>query len=80
MQMAMRGFKGRTLPASRSSTPLEIRGHFHIQGSQIVGDEVGCAPSWIADIFDRDEKVESVSFNYKNHGVVFSRPSCGTLA
>lgn len=69
---AMRGFRGRTVHASHSSTPLTVQGHWHTQGPQVVGGEGG-APEWVADAFDDNPNLEFIAIGTKTAGVVYGR-------
>lgn len=73
-QFAMRGSSRRAVPVAHSYKALEIRGHFNIQGPGLVGDEEGCVPEWIWDLFQANPDIESISINRADHGSVYSRP------
>lgn len=68
---ALKGNKEKQVNAAYSSTPLEIKGTFNIQGPQIVGDDEGCAPNWVYEMFKANPNLQSISLNLTHSGVVF---------
>lgn len=68
---ALKGHAGTIYHGAHSRTPLEIRGHFHIQGPQPVGD--GGVPKWVSDAFDAMPHMTRIALSSKTGGVVWSR-------
>lgn len=59
--------------SSHSSTPIEIKGHWHVRGPQDTGDSNhGNAPAWLDKVFE-DKEVVAVAIERKNGGVVYAR-------
>lgn len=74
VRFAMKGNKAaRTFHGAHSSTPLEIKGHWHIQGPQPVAD-AGGVPVWAADLFDSLPDLVQIALSTKTGGVVWTRP------
>ena len=74
MTFALKGNHSRTIPASHSTTELEISGHWHVQGPQVVGG-AGGAPQWVYDLFKEDPRIKNVAISYEDGGVVWGRPA-----
>lgn len=55
-----------------STTTLEIKGQFYMQGPQAIGTDGG-APQWIADYFVANPKIETIALSGKSKGVVYGR-------
>jgi hypothetical protein len=70
---AMRGNKERTFYGAHSSKPLEIKGHWHMQGPQPVAD-AGGVPGWAADLFDSRPDLMQIALSTKQGGVLWTRP------
>ena len=71
ISVAMKGYKGKIVGSAYSNTKLEIKGRFHFQGPQTVGDEGG-APEWIYELFKLNPDIEAIAINRENSGVVYT--------
>jgi len=69
---AVRGFRGRTVHASYSSTPLDVKGTWHLRGPQPVGG-AGGAPEWVVDVFEANPLVQFIAVGTEMNGVVYGR-------
>ena len=70
---ALKGYKGRTCHSAHSYKPVEIRGHFNMQGPQVCGGEGG-VPDWVVAAFDANPKSQTIAANTEKHGTVWQRP------
>lgn len=68
----MRNYKRRTIHGAHSTGPLEIRGHFHLQGNQPI-DNDGGVPQWVADYLEQHTDVTSIAISGKHYSVVWTR-------
>ena len=71
MKFALKGNKERKVAAAHSRTKMAIKGHFTIQGPQIVGGDGG-APEWVYDLFENNPHVEEVALNFSEGGVLYA--------
>lgn len=70
LSFTLKGYKGKTVRSAFSRIRLEIKGHFHIQGPQPVGEEGG-APEWVYELFKLDPDIEEIAINKKDSGVIY---------
>ncbi len=68
---AMKGYKGKTVGVAISRSPLEIKGHFHLQGRQPVGDDG--APEWVYALLRDNPDIEVIAIGTKSSGKIYSR-------
>lgn len=72
-KFTLKEFNGKRFHGSYSRTPLEIRGTFHLQGPQPIGE--GGVPEYIAEIFEKLPELENIALSYKTGGVIWTRMS-----
>lgn len=72
MKFALKGYKGTTVHASLSHQPLEVSGHWHLQGPILVDDDRG-APSWVYELLEQNPEIEFIAVGKKDSGSVYSR-------
>lgn len=71
LTFALKGNKEKQVYATYSHTALELRGHFHFRGPQIVGGEGG-APTWVYNLFKTHPDITAVAITGENSGVIYS--------
>lgn len=67
----MKGNKSKSIYGAYSRSALEIRGRFHMQGPQPIGENG--APQWVADIFESRPDIIRVAVSTEDGGAVWSR-------
>jgi hypothetical protein len=67
----LRGNTKPALYAQHSCSALEIKGHFHISGPQLIGGEGGL-PLWAAAVL-QDPSIEAIAIVRKESGTVIQR-------
>ena len=57
--------------SSYSHSQLEIKGCWHMQGPQPIGENG--VPKWVGEIFKENSDIEAIAINKKKSGIVYSK-------
>ena len=73
LKFVMKGYKGKTVYGAYARGELEIKGHFHAQGVQPVGDDG--APEWVAEIFKNMPHIKNIAVSGEEGSALWTRRS-----